>query len=111
MRFHPVLHRWKLHTGQDIAAPHGAPIRAAHGGVVLYAGWKTAYGNTVIVDIGNSMTVLYGHASRLSVRAGQTVSSGELLGNVGSTGFSKGPHLHFEVRKDGVPVNPLNYIR
>ena len=110
MRRHPTTGRHKLHTGHDIAAPHGSPIRAARAGRVLWAGWKKAYGNTVIVDVGGGMTTLYGHASRLSVRAGQPVKAGQTLGGVGSTGFSTGPHLHFEIRKKGRPIDPGNYL-
>lgn len=110
MRFHPILHRERMHTGDDIAAAYGSPIRAAKSGRVLWAGWKTAYGNTVIVDIGNGMTTLYGHASKLGVRAGQPIAAGEYIGNVGSTGFSTGPHLHFEVRKNGRPIDPTRYL-
>lgn len=110
MRFHPVTHRYKLHTGDDIAAPQGAPIRAARTGRVLWAGWKKAYGNTIIMDVGGGKTVLYGHASRLSVRAGQPVKAGQYIGNVGSTGWSTGPHLHFEVRQNGRPINPTGFL-
>ncbi len=111
MRFHPVLHREKLHTGDDIAAPYGSPFRAARGGRVLYAGWQTAYGNTIIVDNGNGTTTLYGHASKLQVRAGQPILAGQTIGNVGSTGWSTGPHLHFEVRQNGHPIDPTKYLR
>lgn len=110
MRFHPVLRRVKMHTGDDIAAPEGSPIRAAKGGRVLWAGWKKAYGNTIIVDVGGGMTTLYGHASKVGVRPGQPVQAGEYIGNVGSTGFSTGPHLHFEVRQNGHPINPIGYL-
>ena len=110
-RFHPVLRRQKLHTGEDIAAGYGAPFRAAHGGRVLYAGWQTAYGKTIIIDNGNGTTTLYGHASQLNVSAGQTVKAGQNIGNVGSTGWSTGPHLHFEVRRNGKPVNPSQFVR
>jgi murein DD-endopeptidase MepM/ murein hydrolase activator NlpD len=111
MRRHPVLGRLKLHTGDDIAASYGSPIRAARSGRVLWAGWKKAYGNTVIVDVGGGMTTLYGHASRLGVRSGQPVRAGEQLGNIGATGFATGPHLHFEVRKNGKPIDPTRYLR
>ena len=110
MRYHPILHRMKLHTGDDIAAPYGEPFCAARSGRVLWAGWKTAYGNTIIIDIGNGMTVLYGHASKLGVCAGQPVRAGEYIGNVGSTGWSTGPHLHFEVRRNGMPIDPTCYL-
>ena len=109
-RYHPILHREKMHTGEDIAAGYGTPFRAARGGRVLYSGWQTAYGNTIIVDNGNGTTTLYGHASKLNVRAGQAVRAGQTIGNVGSTGWSTGPHLHFEVRKNGVPVDPSKYV-
>lgn len=111
MRYHPILRRRKLHTGDDLAARQGTPFRAAHGGRVLWSGWKKAYGNTVIIDDGRGMTTLYGHASKLGVRAGQPVKRGEYIGNVGSTGWSTGPHLHFEVRKDGKPIDPTPYLR
>lgn len=111
MRRHPVLRRRKMHTGDDLAAPHGTPIKAAHSGRVLWAGWKKAYGNTVIIDDGKGTQTLYGHASKLSVRPGQPIRRGEYIGNVGSTGFSTGPHLHFEVRKKGRPVDPTRYMR
>lgn len=110
VRYHPILHRRKLHTGDDLAAPYGAPIRAAHGGRVLWSGWKKAYGNTVIVDNGDGTSALYGHASKVGVKTGQPVKRGEYIGNVGSTGWSTGPHLHFEVRKNGQPVDPTPYL-
>jgi murein DD-endopeptidase MepM/ murein hydrolase activator NlpD len=111
VRYHPILHRRKLHTGDDLAARYGTPFRAARGGRVLWAGWKKAYGNTVIIDHGNGTTTLYGHASKLAVRAGQPVQAGQYIGNVGSTGFSTGPHLHFEVRKHGQPIDPTPYLK
>jgi murein DD-endopeptidase MepM/ murein hydrolase activator NlpD len=111
VRFHPVLRRRKLHTGEDVAARQGTPFRAARNGRVLWSGWKKAYGNTIIIDHGDGTTSLYGHASKLSVRQGQPVRAGEYIGNVGSTGWSTGPHLHFEVRKNGKPVNPRGYVR
>ena len=110
-RYHPILKRTKLHTGEDIAAGYGAPFRAARGGRVLYSGWQKAYGKTIIIDNGNGTTTLYGHASKLNVRAGQSVKSGQTIGNVGSTGWSTGPHLHFEVRKGGRPVDPAQFVR
>jgi murein DD-endopeptidase MepM/ murein hydrolase activator NlpD len=111
MRYHPVLRRRKLHTGADVAAPTGTPFRAARSGRVLWSGWKKAYGNTVIVDHGDGTTTLYGHASKLGVKAGQSVKAGQYIGNIGSTGWTTGPHLHFEVRKNGKPVNPHSYLR
>ena len=111
MRSHPTLRRARMHTGDDIAASYGSPIRAAKSGRVLWAGWKKAYGNTIIMDVGGGMTTLYAHASKLGVRPGQPIRAGQTIGNVGSTGFSTGPHLHFEVRKNGRPIDPTGYLR
>ena len=111
MRYHPVLRRRKLHTGDDIAARNGSTIKAAKGGRVLYSGWKKGYGNTVIIDHGDGVTTLYGHASKLDVKAGQPVKGGQDIAKVGSTGYSTGPHLHFEVRKNGKAVNPRPYLK
>jgi murein DD-endopeptidase MepM/ murein hydrolase activator NlpD len=111
MRYHPILRRRKMHTGDDLAAAQGSPIKAAHSGRVLWAGWKKAYGNTIIIDDGKGTQTLYGHASKLGVRPGQPIRRGEYIGNVGSTGYSTGPHLHFEVRKKGKPVDPTRYLR
>ncbi|HEX8235531.1 MAG TPA: peptidoglycan DD-metalloendopeptidase family protein [Abditibacteriaceae bacterium] len=111
MRYHPILRRRKMHTGDDLAAAQGSPIKAAHSGRVLWAGWKKAYGNTIIIDDGNGTQTLYGHASKLGVRPGQPIRRGEYIGNVGSTGYSTGPHLHFEVRKKGKPIDPTRYLR
>jgi murein DD-endopeptidase MepM/ murein hydrolase activator NlpD len=111
MRYHPILRRRKLHTGDDIAAGYGSSIKAAKGGRVLYSGWKKGYGNTVIIDHGDGVTTLYGHASKLDVKAGQPVKGGQTIANVGSTGYSTGPHLHFEVRKNGKPINPTPYLK
>ena len=107
MRFHPVIHRYKLHTGVDIRCPIGTPIHAAGNGVVIYAGWYGAYGNCVIIDHGGGVTTLYGHQSRVAVGVGASVSKGQVIGYSGSTGWSTGPHCHFEKRVHGTPVNPL----
>lgn len=110
MRFHPILHRVKLHTGTDFGPGYGAPIYAAKSGTVIFAGWQTAYGNMVIIEHGGGFSTLYGHASSLSVSSGQSVRRGQHIANVGSTGFSTGPHLHFEIRINGEPVNPMRYL-
>ncbi|HCW51563.1 MAG TPA: peptidase M23, partial [Clostridiales bacterium] len=97
----------RFHHGIDIGAPYGSYIRAARAGRVVFAGWKGGYGYTVILDHGDGVTTLYAHTSRLLVRYGQWVETGQVIAKVGSTGYSTGPHLHFEVRVNGVSVNPL----
>ncbi|HVE47556.1 MAG TPA: peptidoglycan DD-metalloendopeptidase family protein [Acidimicrobiales bacterium] len=109
-RYHPVLGTARMHDGVDFAAPSGAPIRAAAGGTVVFAGPRGGYGNTVIVDHGNSLATLYAHQSQVHVAEGTPVTAGQLIGEVGSTGLSTGPHLHFETRVAGAPVNPLLYL-
>lgn len=98
------------HAGLDIAAPSGTPIRACRGGKVIISGWQGGYGQAVVVDHGGGMATLYAHQSRLGVGVGETVLPGEVIGYVGSTGQSTGPHLHFEVRISGTPVNPTSYL-
>lgn len=110
MRYHPILKVRKLHTGVDIAAPMGASIVAADGGKVISAGWMGGYGQVVVINHGNGISTLYAHQSKILVSNGQTVTKGQAIGKVGSTGWSTGPHLHFEVRVNGSPVNPSGYI-
>ncbi|HVL37765.1 MAG TPA: peptidoglycan DD-metalloendopeptidase family protein [Fimbriimonadaceae bacterium] len=110
MRFHPILKVNRLHKGVDFGAPTGTPIYAAADGIVITAGYSNGYGNMVILDHGGGVTTLYGHASRLYVSEGQRVSKGERIAAVGSTGLSTGPHLHWEVRINGQPVNPLGRL-
>lgn len=109
-RVHPIFHTLKLHTGDDIPAPTGTPIHATHSGVVAMAGWYGGYGQAVIIDHGAGLSSLYGHCSALNVKQGQKVEEGQVIAFVGSTGFSTGSHLHFEIRCGGSPVNPLNYV-
>jgi murein DD-endopeptidase MepM/ murein hydrolase activator NlpD len=108
-RTHPIFHVRKMHTGVDIGAKYGTPIHAAGGGVVVFAGRWGGYGNCVIVDHGGGLATLYGHCSSLSVGEGQTVKQGQTIARVGSTGLSTGPHLHFETRRNGRPVNPSGF--
>ena len=110
MRRHPVLGTTRLHAGIDIAAPTGTAIRASASGTVVTASSMRGYGNTVIIDHGGGFSTLYGHCSRLYVRTGQRVSQGDRIAAVGSTGLSTGPHLHFEIRINGRPVNPASYL-
>jgi murein DD-endopeptidase MepM/ murein hydrolase activator NlpD len=109
-RTHPISGVRKLHTGLDIAAPSGTPIKAADDGTVVFAGWRGGYGKTLIVSHGNGLATLYAHQSALLVGSGARVGKGQVIGRVGSTGYSTGPHLHFEVRKNGSPVDPLSYL-
>ena len=103
--------RWgRMHEGIDIIGAIGEPIGAAESGRVDYAGWIGGYGNTIIVDHGGGMTTLYGHLHGFATSAGQTVTIGQVLGYVGNSGFSQGPHLHFEVRVGGAPINPRKYL-
>jgi murein DD-endopeptidase MepM/ murein hydrolase activator NlpD len=109
-RTHPVLGYRRFHAGLDFAASYGSTIRAADSGTVIFAGWYGGYGRAAIINHGNGITTLYGHSSELFVSEGQTVERGQAIAAVGSTGLSTGPHLHFEVRKNGTPVNPMNFL-
>ena len=109
-RIHPIYGTSRFHAGLDFGVGYGVPIQAADNGVVIEAGWVGGYGNTIILDHGSGWTTLYGHASSLNVTAGQTVRRGQTVSFVGSTGNSTGPHLHFEVRYQGNPVDPLSRL-
>ncbi len=109
-RMHPVLRYRRFHAGLDFAASYGSTIRAADSGTVIFAGWYGGYGRAVIIDHGKGTTTLYGHTSELLVSEGQAVQRGQAIAAVGSTGLSTGPHLHFEVRRNGTPVNPADYL-
>ena len=110
MRYHPITGQYKLHTGVDIGAPTGADFVAANDGIVIKSEPNPAYGNMVIIDHGGGVTTLYAHGSAFVVEVGQHVKRGEPVLKVGSTGYSTGPHAHFEVRINGVATNPLPYI-
>ncbi len=105
-RIHPLFGRRHFHTGVDIAAPRGAPARAAFDGTVLFAGWYGGYGKLVVVDHGQGLSTLYGHLSDILVATGQHVTRTQVVGLVGSTGYTTGPHLHYEVRQNGRPIDP-----
>lgn len=110
MRNHPVRGGRRQHNGIDLAAPSGTPVYATGDGVVGRADWYSSYGLYISVNHGASMETRYAHLSRLAVAAGDNVKKGDLIGYVGSTGRSTGPHLHYEVRVDGLAVNPIPYM-
>jgi murein DD-endopeptidase MepM/ murein hydrolase activator NlpD len=107
----PFGMRWgTLHPGIDIGVPTGTPIHAAAAGTVVYCGWEEGYGNLVVIDHHNGLATAYGHQSRVAVSCGQNVAQGDVIGYSGCTGFCTGPHVHFEVRVNGTPVDPLGYL-
>jgi murein DD-endopeptidase MepM/ murein hydrolase activator NlpD len=106
MRFHPILGFTRFHKGMDIGAPWGSPVHAATDGVIAFAGRKGGYGNFISLAAGGGLTTGYGHLSRIVIRSGQRVTRGQVIGAVGSTGLSTGPHLHWEVWKNGAAINP-----
>ena len=110
MRVHPITGAYKLHTGTDIGAPMGADFVAMGKGVVTKASMTPAYGNMVIIDHGGGVQTLYAHGSEILVQVGQEVEAGTPVLKVGSTGYSTGPHAHFEIRINGQPVNPMDYL-
>ncbi|MDR5684388.1 MAG: M23 family metallopeptidase [Armatimonadota bacterium] len=107
----PFGEGWKHHWGLDIAARHGAPVAACAAGRVGYAGWAGGYGLVVVLAHEHDLQTLYAHLGTIRVDAGETVRGGQIIGTVGSTGRSTGPHLHFEVRHRNVPVDPIPYLR
>lgn len=110
-RIHPVYGTKKYHSGLDLAAPGGSPILAAANGTVKFSGWNGGYGYCVIIDHGNGIQTLYGHSSKLLVSAGQSVTRGQTIALVGTTGTSTGNHLHFEVLNNGSPTDPMPYLK
>ena len=110
MREHPIYHKPKMHTGVDISTPFDAPITTAEDGIVILSRWYGSYGKTIIVDHGSGYVTLYAHNNNLVAKEGDVVKRGQILSLAGSTGNSTGPHLHFEVRINGKPVNPLPWI-
>lgn len=110
-RIHPIFNVQKLHTGIDIPAPTGTKARAASDGIVIYADWLGSYGKAVMIDHGGGIVTLYAHNSSILVSEGETVSRGQAISKIGSTGNSTGPHLHFEVRKNGAYVDPIPWLK
>jgi murein DD-endopeptidase MepM/ murein hydrolase activator NlpD len=109
-REHPVLGGRRFHTGIDIGVPMGTLIASAADGIIVFAGPKTGYGNTVIVDHGGGIATLYAHQSQIASTVGMSVARGQTIGYVGCTGYCTGPHLHFEVRVNGDPVDPMGWL-
>lgn len=109
-RVHPVFKTKIQHTGLDIKAASGTPVKAAAAGEVLFAGWLRGYGQIVILDHGSDLTTVYAHLSQIRVEEGKVVKAGDVIGDVGSTGVTSGPHLHFEVRVNGEAKNPISYL-
>ncbi|MEN8905020.1 MAG: peptidoglycan DD-metalloendopeptidase family protein [Clostridiales bacterium] len=109
-RTHPIYGTKRLHTGVDISGNYDASIIAVNNGKVIFSGWKSGYGNTVLISHGGNIVTLYGHCSKLIVNCDQVVKAGDIIAKVGSTGASTGNHLHFEVRDNGSPSDPLKYI-
>jgi murein DD-endopeptidase MepM/ murein hydrolase activator NlpD len=106
MRRHPIFRIRRMHTGQDIAAPYGTPVQAAAEGQVIYTGWFGGYGKIIVIDHGQGISTLYAHLSSILTRDGARVRRAQTIGRVGSTGYSTGPHVHFEVRVNGRPIDP-----
>lgn len=106
IRRHPIFRIRRMHTGQDIAAPYGTPVQAAADGRVIYTGWFGGYGKIVVIDHGDGLSTLYAHLSAILTRPGADVRRGHVVGRIGSTGYSTGPHVHFEVRVQGRPIDP-----
>ena len=111
MRVDPVLHAYRMHTGIDIPAPRGTPVKAADGGQVIQTSYDSGYGNHILVYHGGGMATWYAHLQGFNCSVGQMVTRGQVIGFVGSTGLATGPHLHFEVRINGEPQNPLQYLQ
>ena len=110
LRVHPITGQQKSHTGLDIASNQGTTVYASDGGTVTMAGWNGGYGNCIMIDHGNGYVTLYGHLNYIGVSVGQSVSQGSVIGQVGSTGASTGPHLHFEVLKNGTRIDPEQFF-
>ena len=109
-RVHPIFNTQKFHSGIDIPAPQGSPIVASDSGIVIYSGWQGGYGNVVMISHGNDVVTVYAHNSANVVSVGDYVDAGQTISLCGSTGYSTGPHSHFEVRKNGSTTDPMNWL-
>jgi murein DD-endopeptidase MepM/ murein hydrolase activator NlpD len=109
-RIHPIFGTREFHTGIDIAGPSGAPVLAAYAGTVRFVGWQEGYGKRIVVDSGGGLVTAYSHLSVTDVQPQAYVTQGQEIGRIGSTGWSTGPHLLFEVYENGVPQNPTGYL-
>jgi murein DD-endopeptidase MepM/ murein hydrolase activator NlpD len=110
MRRHPIFGEMRMHTGADLNGVMGQPIRAAAAGIVVLAASQDGYGNVVVLDHGNQIATAYAHMSKFSVKTGDVVARGQIIGAVGATGYATGPHLHFEYRVSGGPIDPMPHI-
>ncbi len=111
MRVHPIFHTYTFHSGIDISVPVGTPVRAPADGVAMYVGWIAGFGKVLILDHGGGLSTVYAHLSSVVVKVGQRVKTGQIIAYTGTSGLSTGPHLHFEVRVNGKPVNPLRWLK
>jgi murein DD-endopeptidase MepM/ murein hydrolase activator NlpD len=111
MRVHPISGQLQMHEGMDMAVPIGTPVKASGSGEVVFAGEVSGYGNLVVVDHGNGVQSLYGHLDSIDVKAGDAVRRGQVIAASGNSGRSTGPHLHFEIRLGGRPVNPVDFVQ
>jgi murein DD-endopeptidase MepM/ murein hydrolase activator NlpD len=109
-RSDPLSGEGEMHKGVDISAPQGTAVRASADGIIVHASWNSGYGRCIIIDHGNNYQTLYGHLSRMDVMEGQEIRQGEVIGAVGTTGHSTGPHLHYEVHVGATPVNPYRFL-
>jgi len=110
-RIHPISKEYKMHTGLDISAPRKTDLVSAQTGTIIFSNWFAGYGKAIIIDHGGGYTTLYAHLDVISVEVGQVVKKGQSIGKTGNTGYSTGPHLHFEVRMNGDYVDPLTYVK
>jgi murein DD-endopeptidase MepM/ murein hydrolase activator NlpD len=108
-RWHPIFKEYRKHNGIDIGASYGASVMAADSGVIIISEYSSSYGNYIVISHGNGITTLYAHLSKRLVKEGDKVAQGSVIGKIGSTGNSTGPHLHYEISKNGATVNPLTY--